>query len=76
MIDCGPPLANAGVIIEDYNDTEFNAMITFQCEESKIAMMAVCGRNGEWLPNPASFKCENGKTSFELIVHLIVPTQT
>ena len=60
MIDCGPPSANAGVDIEDFNDTELNAVIAFQCEQSDISMMAVCWSNREWILSPASFKCING----------------
>lgn len=73
MIDCCPPLANVGVVIEEFNDTKFNAVITLRCEKSDIIMMAVCGRSGEWFPNPASFKCVNGllgKTIFHVVIHL------
>ena len=60
MIDCGPPSTNAGVDIVPFNDTRLTAVIAFQCEEGGIPMTAVCGSNGEWVPNPASFKCVNG----------------
>ena len=75
MIDCGPPLANTGVAIEDFNGTEFKAVITLQCEETNVSVMAVCGRSGEWFPSPASFKCVLGKTSFQLILHFNVHVQ-
>ena len=60
MIDCGPPIAGNGVVIEPFNDTRFDAVITFHCGGSIIPVVAVCGDNGEWTPNPLPFICSNG----------------
>ena len=64
VIDCGAPLANAGVDIEFFNDTKLNAVITFHCEDRgenrDSSLMAVCKSNGEWIPSPASYECKNG----------------
>ena len=58
VIDCGVPLRGNEVVIEPFNDTNFNAVITFHCEESiTTPMVAVCDSNGEWVPDPSSFKC-------------------
>ena len=57
MVDCSPPLAASGVIIEPFNNTKFGALITFHCEESDYSMSTVCGSDGEWIPDPASLDC-------------------
>ena len=55
MTDCGSPVGGSGVVIEPFNDTKFDAVITFHCQEN--VHPAVCGSNGEWFPSPASLKC-------------------
>ena len=71
VIDCGAPIVgDGGVVIRPYNNTKFNAMITFQCDTKDIptVIMAVCGSNGEWVPSPSSFVCQNGTLGTLLIV--------
>ena len=65
VIDCGAPIVgDGGVVTRPYNNTKFNAVITFHCEANlrdvPTVMMAVCGSNAEWVPNPSSFVCRNG----------------
>ena len=57
VIDCGAPINGSQVIIESFNDTKMNAVVTFQCKVDNIQHMAVCGSNGEWIPNITSFEC-------------------
>ena len=57
MVDCGVPLSANRVVIEHFNNSKFGSLITFHCEESNNSMTAVCGSDGEWIPNPASFMC-------------------
>ena len=59
VVDCGT-LAPSGFIIEPFNNTKFGALITFHCEENKNSMTAVCGSDGEWIPNPEQIECVNG----------------
>ena len=62
-IDCGAPIVgDGGVVTRPFNNTKFSAVITFHCEVRDIpqVVMAVCGSNGEWIPNPSSFHCQNG----------------
>ena len=58
MVDCGVPVSANRVIIDPFNNTKFGALITFHCEKNKDSMTAVCGSDGEWIPNPASLVCE------------------
>ena len=63
VIDCGAPPTATGIIIDSFNNTKFGALITFHCEENNNSMTAVCGSDGEWIPNPASLVCgESGNT--------------
>ena len=62
MIDCGAPLVY-GFVVEPFNDTKLDAVITFRCEESDTAMTAICRADGEWDPNLAVFVCVNGTLS-------------
>ena len=57
MLDCGAPFAASGVIIKPFNNTKFGALITFHCEENDLQMAAVCGSDGEWIPDPSSLNC-------------------
>ena len=57
VVDCGVPVSANQVIIDPFNNTKFGALITFHCEESNNSMTAVCGSDGEWIPNPASLMC-------------------
>ena len=54
VVDCGAPPTATGIIIDPFNNTKFSALITFHCEENNNSMTAVCGSDGEWIPNPAS----------------------
>ena len=60
MIDYGAPIDGNEVVIEPFNDTTFNAVVTFHCKEDIMRVEAVCGSNGEWIPNPSLFKCRSG----------------
>ena len=65
VVDCGAPSTATGIIIDSFNNTKVGALITFHCqfEESNNSMTAVCGSDGEWIPNPASLVCgESGNT--------------
>ena len=55
VTDSGAPLEDSQVIIdhESFNDTIQGALIIFHCDNSRTAM---CGRDGEWFPNPVSSK--------------------
>ena len=57
LLDCGVPFAATRVTIESFNDTRLDSVITFHCDGSDTTMTAVCTANGDWVPNPASFKC-------------------
>ena len=60
MADCGVPIVGDGVVTGRFNNTNFKTMVTFHCEHGDVSLLAVCGINGMWLPNPFSFKCVNG----------------
>ena len=59
MTDCGAPFAASRVIIDPFNNTKFGALIIFYCEESDNSMTAVCGSDGEWIPNLNPYNCGN-----------------
>ena len=59
VIDCGAP-PDYGFVVESFNDTKLDAVITFHCEESDTALTAICRTDGEWDPNPVVFVCVNG----------------
>ena len=71
--------SDGGVVIEPFNNTMFNAVIIFHCEEGLIpdtVIEAVCGSTGVWSPNPANHMCVNeslGKSSLNEYVALSVP---
>ena len=63
MIDCGAPIVGDGrLLTRPFNNTEFNAVITFHCDSRSTpkVVMAVCRSDGEWVPNPSLFECQNG----------------
>ena len=68
VIDCGVPIAGNGVVIEAFNDSKLDAMITFHCEGGIISMVAVCGSNVQWTPNPSSFECVTGNIGIYNII--------
>ena len=71
MIDCNYPLVGKGItiIIDPLNNTKYDAVITFYCEESGILEKAVCGSNGEWSPNISSLMCVNGTLGTALLLY-------
>ena len=62
VIDCGVPIGDTVIVIdhESFNDTKLDTVVTFHCKDSNLRQMAVCGSNGEWIPNLTSLQCENG----------------
>ena len=62
VIDCGAPIDSTGIVIESFNDTKLDAVITIHRKVSDIRLRAVCGSNGEWVPSLTSFECVNGTT--------------
>ena len=59
VLSCGDPDFVDGIVVETFNDTKLDAVISVHCVESDVLMMVVCGSNGEWVPHPASFQCIN-----------------
>ena len=62
ILDCGTPNVASGVVIEPFNNTQFDATITFHCDEGLIPqtlIKAVCGSTGDWNPNPVFHLCVN-----------------
>ena len=62
VLDCGSPSVPSGVVIEPFNSSQLDAIITFHCDEGLIPhtiMKAVCGSTGVWNPNPAFHLCVN-----------------
>ena len=61
-LDCGTPIVASGVVIEPFNSTQFDATITFHCDEGLIPqtlIKVVCGSTGVWNPDPAFHLCVN-----------------
>ena len=59
--DCGapPPPVNGSLLQPDSNTTE-GSVVVFQCDPGfvpKGEMTAVCGRDGQWYPNPGHVIC-------------------
>ena len=57
VVDCYPPHNATGVIVDQFNNTLFGALITFHCEESHLQITTVCRSDGEWDPDPSSLQC-------------------
>ena len=61
-LDCGTPIGSDRVVIEPFNSTLFNSMITFRCQDGlkpDTVSTAVCDRRGVWDPNPSHYLCVN-----------------
>ena len=66
FLGCGTPDVASGVVIEPFDNTQFDATIIFHCEEGLIPdtiIEAVCGSTGFWNPNPANHLCVNQSSS-------------
>ena len=68
VVDCGVPHHANRVVIDPFNNTKFGALITFHCEESNNSMTAVCGSDGEWIPDLSSYECDNGRYLYFSII--------
>ena len=64
--DCGPlPLPISGSLLQPHTNTTEGSMVVFQCDPGFVPegeMTAVCGRDGQWNPNPRGVSCSQRPT--------------
>ena len=66
LIQCFPPSTLNGVLISPYTATTEGSVIVFQCEEGLVPeenIMAVCGNDRRWYPDPTTLNCTSNTTS-------------
>ena len=59
--DCGtlPPPIN-GFLLQSHTNTKEGSVVVFQCDPGFVPegeMVAVCGSDGQWTPNPGGVTC-------------------
>jgi len=60
IVNCSDPAAPGNGFIESYQNTTEGAEISFRCNSQfvpNMAMMATCGADGRWNPDPATLVC-------------------
>ena len=62
LIQCFPPSAANGVSISPYTATTEGSVIILKCEEGE-RIMAVCGNDSRWYPDPTTLNCTPNTTS-------------
>ena len=59
--DCGaPPPPVNGSLLQPHTNTTEGSVVVFQCDSGFVPesmMTAVCGRDGQWTPNPGGVTC-------------------
>ena len=66
LIQCFPPSAANGMLISPYTATTEGSVIVLKCEEGLIpeeSIMAVCGNDRRWYPDPTTLNCTPNTTS-------------
>ena len=66
LIQCFPPPAVNGVSISPYSATTEGSVIVLKCEEGLVpeeSIMAVCGNDRRWYPDPTTLNCTPNTTS-------------
>ena len=62
--DCGaPPSPVNGSLLQPNTNTTEGSVVVFQCDPGFVpegVMTAVCGRDGQWTPNPGGVTCSPG----------------
>ena len=61
VADCGaPPPPVNGYLLQPHTNTTEGSMVVFQCDSGFVpegVMTAVCGRDGQWFPDPGGITC-------------------
>ena len=58
--DCGAPPPPVNGSVQPHTKTTEGSVVVFQCDRGFVPegeMTAVCGRNGQWTPNPGGITC-------------------
>ena len=66
LVQCFPPSAANGVLISPYTATTEGSVIVLKCEEGLVpeeSIMAVCGNDRRWYPDPTTLNCKPNTTS-------------
>ena len=66
LVQCFPPSAANGVLILPYTATTEGSVIELKCEEGLVpeeSIMAVCGNDRRWYPDPTTLNCSSNTTS-------------
>ena len=66
LIQCFSPSAANGVLISPYTATTEGSLIELKCEEGLVpeeSIMAVCGNDRRWYPDPTTLNCTPNTTS-------------
>ena len=64
--DCGaPPPPVHESLLQPHTNTTEGSVVVFQCDPGFVpegVMTTVCGRDGQWSPNPGGLTCSPGPT--------------
>ena len=75
--DCGAPPPPVSGSVHPHTNTTEGSVVVFQCDPGFVPegeMTAVCGRDGQWTPNPGGVTCSPGPT--QTFTQTATPTQT
>ena len=76
--DCGaPPHPVNGSFLQPHTNTTVGSVVVFQCDPGFVPegeMTAVCGSDGQWVPNPGDVTCSPRPT--QILTKTPTPTQT
>ena len=76
--DCGTPPSPVSGSVQPHTNTTEGSVVVFQCDPGFVPvgeMTTVCGRNGQWTPNPGDVTCSPGPTQTFIQASTEAPTQ-
>ena len=77
--DCGAPTPPVNGFQQSYANTTRGSVVVFQCNPGFVpegVMTAVCGRDGQWTPNPGGVTCSPGPTTAFTQTFTLTSTKT
>ena len=75
--DCGAPPPPVNGAVQPHTNTTEGSVVVFKCDPGFVSegvMIAVCGSDGQWTPNPGGVTCSPRPT--QTFTQASTPTQT
>ena len=77
--DCGAPPTPVNGSVQPHTNTTEGSVVVFQCDPGFVPegmMIAVCGRDGQWTPNPGGVTCSPRPTQTFTEASILTPSAT